>query len=99
MASRYDASFLISGNTVIALRHVESIRLPDSEETVVDKLKADKSLFITTVSGKEYTISVRDQKEKLGSHYTMEADVDGLINGILVKWELIMRGNYNEAAR
>lgn len=59
----YNMHVLVSDDgTVIALRHVESIKLDrTNEQAVVNILKEDYSFDIITLSGMKYTISVKTQ--------------------------------------
>lgn len=59
----YQKDFLIlSDGRVVALKFVESMRFPnDDEDLTVAVLREDFDVELITVSGREYTISVRSQ--------------------------------------
>ena len=65
---------------IIPLKFVESMRLRDAEEEVVDKLKGDVSIMIRTVSGKDYIISMNTY------HKMYNQTNDDLAVSIYDKW-------------
>ena len=86
--SIFHAAFLIAeDNTVISIKFIESMNLAkDREEQTFDKLKDDITLDIKTVSGSEYTISIRRQKEIIGKQYNFPEDLIEIRNCIFEKW-------------
>ena len=53
---------ILSDGRVVALRFVESMRFPnDGEDLTIAALKDDLDIELTTISGKEYIVSVRSQ--------------------------------------
>lgn len=77
-------------NVLIPLKHIESICLEDdSENGVVNKLKDDFTLRITTLSGKQYEISMRRQVEMCSEIYSVsqdEEDMKHLGSEFVKKW-------------
>lgn len=56
-------------DTFILLKHIESLKEnPVDTEKVVDKLKGDLSILVTTVSGNTFTIAMSKQIEIYDSH-------------------------------
>jgi len=73
----------------IALRCVGSIKIPDDEQKVIDKLKDDRCLEIVMTSGHEYIVSMR-AIQKFDARW-VKADVDELRYAICDKWNFIFR--------
>jgi hypothetical protein len=84
----YQPSFIIADdNTVVALRHIESINLSrQSDEKVVDNLKGDAVFTVKTVGGNVYEISSLLQKEILGKQYTLPSTPADIKSEIFQRW-------------
>ena len=72
----------------IALRYVETLLSPndDSEDATVLRLKDDIELFVVTVSGNKYTVSMAQQIKIFNS----QVDNIEMLNSIIDKWLRIM---------
>ena len=58
----YNSLFIITDDDCfIPLKNVESMKLPDREDMVIDKLKDDPCMTIRTLSGKEYSMRMNDR--------------------------------------
>lgn len=80
------ATIVSDDDTFILLRYVESIKENNEpQETVVDKLKGDISLIVTTTSGKVYTISMLHQIETYKDH-DVPQNIYEMRNSILEQW-------------
>ncbi len=55
----YGLDVLSFDGRTIGLKFVESIKFPDDQTRVVDKLKDDCSMEIIMISGNEYTVSMK----------------------------------------
>lgn len=85
----YSSDFLChsEGTAIVALKYVESIQCLKGEDATLDILKDDLHFEIIMTSGKEYTISIRDNFEYLNSDELVEA-----MNAVLSKWRYIISG-------
>jgi hypothetical protein len=45
--------------TAVGLRFVESMTFPDGEDLLADVLKGDLHIDVVTISGKEYSVSMK----------------------------------------
>lgn len=72
----------------IALRYVETLLSPnaDSEDATVLRLKDDIELFVVTVSGNKYTVSMAQQIKI----FNPQVDNIEMLNSIIDKWLRIM---------
>lgn len=74
-------------NTVIALKHIESMNIyREEEEKSVDALKGDVSISVRTVSGAVYMLSMRKQQKIFNTNYSVSSDVKELRDSIFDKW-------------
>lgn len=78
----------ISASFAVALRYIESMRFPDGEDLTVDILCDDLHINIVTVSGREYSSSMRYVQERLP--YLRETPIRELRGEIYSKWIAIM---------
>lgn len=76
-------------DSLFALGFVESIKLSnDTEELIVDKLKADAELQFVTLSGAMHKVSIlkiRDSIEEYNDYSVSE-----LVAGIIEKWSILI---------
>lgn len=78
----------VGGDTVL-LKFIESIRIRDDEDMVVDKLKGDVTLSIRTISGKEHVVSINMVWASLGGGVLTGKE---LAKEICEKWLWIHKG-------
>lgn len=71
---------------VVLLKFVESIRVRDNDDLVVDKLKGDVVLSARTTSGKEHTVSMNALWESIGGGSLYGKD---LAEAVCEKWHWI----------
>lgn len=80
------STIVAEDGTFILLRYIESIKEnTESQETVVDKLKGDLSIIVTTISGKVYTISMMHQIEVYKEH-GVPKNVFEMRSSIIEQW-------------
>ena len=80
---------LCDDGTIIAIRYIESMRFDISEDqAIVDKLKGDSFVYVTMVSGKEYTVSLQSLTKDHARIYTLEELRSGLLNS----WQKYIKG-------
>lgn len=88
----FQPRLLISDDTFILLNRIESIKTGRyDEDQLLDKLKGDVIITVTTVSGKTYEISLKNQKEmyEKAYNYTIPSDLNELCRIILETWVLL----------
>jgi len=83
----YPLNFVMAANGhIIPLQNIESINFKrDLEDSVVDALKGDHVLEVTTCSGRDLTVSMIDQLTILVG-YELPEDVNVLAQMIFNKW-------------
>jgi len=59
-------AFLAETGEVILLKFVESMRLRNEEDEIIDKLKGDVSFVVRTISGREYIVSMNTVHGQIG---------------------------------
>lgn len=71
--------------TIIGIKSIESMNFVSAEEDqFLDKIRDDQRVAIRTVSGFEYTISLRHQKNVLGGKISIPeslSDIEELVFG------------------
>ena len=76
---------------IIALKYVESMKEPSGEDLTVDRLVDDLHISIRMVSGKEYTVSVRQQYIE-GDWRVKQDGVEQAMIAIFDRWRHILTG-------
>jgi len=71
---------------IVLLKFVESIRIRDAEDLVVDKLKGDVAILIRTISGKEHIVSMKQLHIAIGGGTVVGED---LAMSLIEKWNWI----------
>jgi hypothetical protein len=95
----YSPGFVISGGIVIGMPFIESIDLHvEEDEEIIDRLKGDVRFNISTVSGKEYTLSMLQHQTTL-TDYSLPTDTRILGQAILEKWCYIMENKCGNATK
>lgn len=51
---------------IVLLKFIESVRVREDEELIVDKLKGDVTLMVRTISGREHLVSMKTLWESVG---------------------------------
>ncbi len=74
---------------VIPFKFIESMRIKNEDDEIVDKLKGDVCIDIRTLSGKDYTISMNVVHQELGGTPTGK----NLAQSIFDKWIWIHKPN------
>lgn len=83
---------LIGRNTLVALKYIESMSysISDAMDDTFNVLKNDRFFKIITTSGREYTVSVKDQFKHIHSNFTQEF-LSSCESAIFDKWMRILR--------
>jgi hypothetical protein len=83
---------LIGRNTLVALKYVESMSyfIPGDMDNTFNVLKNDRVFKIGTISGKEYTVSVKDQFQHIPDIPTQEF-LSSCESAIFDKWMRILK--------
>lgn len=77
---------LATNNTFIPIKHIESINsYREESDVLMDILRKDFVFFVTTLSGKDYEISLLQQLETFDGVFDTN-DVQQLFNEFLQRW-------------
>ena len=68
---------------IICLKYVESIKPPNSEDSLANKLKNDCCMEVTMTSGNVYTVSMLEIKKQ---EFCKDTSVEDLYSGVLSHW-------------
>jgi hypothetical protein len=87
----HDVVLTKTGETV-ALKFVESITVPVGQDETADKLRADVTISIRTISGAEYEISVIDAWSVYVAKIHLDRHAIGVLaQGILDRWSWMIK--------
>jgi hypothetical protein len=84
----FTSDLLIIDDRAVLLKFIESMKFHDGEDLTADVLKDDRHIDIITLSGREYTVSV---KKQLSLWQIEKNDIDGYQKAIYEKWLHILR--------
>jgi hypothetical protein len=91
MAEFHKPYIYINDRTVLHMSFIETVGFPDDSSDIVDKLKGDLTIEVTTLGGRNYTISMLLQRELSYSTADGPSDLDKLRKMIYRKWLHINR--------
>jgi ribosomal protein S1 len=89
MAVTFRPNAIVSSDgTIIALVHIESIGQINkgTEDAVIDKLKNDITFTVTTVSGKNHTISIERLIKAYKKECSFDDDMHNVYLSVLDRW-------------
>lgn len=89
MTPIFTGDLLIVDGRAIPLKFIESMKFHTGEDLTVDVLKDDRHIEIITLSGNEYSVSV---KKQLSPFQIDKNDIDGYQTAIYEKWCHILTG-------